>query len=62
MTAIEFRLKKMRELEELLEKLASLQDSSFKPELKDRFCRNCLRQIERITEILDSPALARLCV
>jgi hypothetical protein len=61
MTAIEFRLKKMRELEELLQKLASLEESTLKPELKDSFCRNCLRQIERITAILDSPALARLC-
>jgi dynactin complex subunit len=61
MTAIEFRRKKMSELESLLEKLDSVKQSTLKPELKDLFTRTCLRQIDRITAILDSPALARLC-
>ncbi len=61
MTAIEFRLKKMRELEALLEKLAALEEGPLKRELKERFSRTYLRQIERITGILDNPALARLC-
>ena len=61
MTAIEFRRKKMCELEALLEKLDSVKQSTLKPELKDRFTRTCLRQIDRITAILDNPALARLC-
>jgi hypothetical protein len=61
MTAIEFRRKKMCELEALLEKLDSLKQSTLDPELKDRFTRTCMRQIDRITGILDNPALARLC-
>jgi hypothetical protein len=61
MTAIEFRRKKMCELEALLEKLDSVKQSTLKPELKDRFTRTCLRQIDRVTAILDDPALARLC-
>ena len=60
-TAIEFRRKKMCELEALLERLNSLQQSTLRPDLKDRFTRTCLRQIDRITAILDNPALARLC-
>jgi hypothetical protein len=60
-TAIEFRRKKMCELEALLERLDSLQQSTLNPELKDRLTRSCLRQIDRITGILDNPALARLC-
>ena len=61
MTAIEFRRKKMRELEALLDKLDSVKQSALNPELKDLFTRSCLRQIDRITAILDNPALARLC-
>lgn len=61
MTAIEFRRKKMNELEALLEKLDSVKQSTLNPELKDLFSRSCLRQIDRITGILDNPALARLC-
>jgi hypothetical protein len=61
MTAIEFRRKKMCELEALLEKLDSVKQSTLNPELKDRFTRTCLRQIDRVTAILDDPALARLC-
>jgi len=61
MTAIEFRRKKMSELEALLEKLDSVEQSTLNPELKDQFDRTCLRQIDRITSILDNPALARLC-
>ena len=61
MTAIEFRRKKMCELEALLEKLDSLNQSTLSPELKDLFTRTCMRQIDRITGILDNPALARLC-
>jgi hypothetical protein len=51
----------MRELEALLEKLAALEEGPLKRELKERFSRTYLRQIERITGILDNPALARLC-
>ena len=61
MTAIEFRRKKMCELEALLESLDSLQQSTLNRELKDRLTRTRLRQIDRITGILDNPALARLC-
>ena len=61
MTAIEFRRKKMCELEALLEKLDFVKQSTLNPELKDRFTRTCLRQIDRVTAILDDPALARLC-
>ena len=61
MTANEFRRKKLSELETLLEKLASLEESGLQPELKELLSRSCLRQIERITGILDNPALARLC-
>jgi hypothetical protein len=45
----------------LLEKLSSLEESGLKPELKELLSRSCLRQIERITGVLDNPALARLC-
>jgi hypothetical protein len=61
MTANEFRRKKLSELETLLEKLASLEESGLQPELKELLSRSSLRQIERITGILDNPALARLC-
>jgi len=61
MTANEFRRKKLSELETLLEKLSSLEESGLKPELKELLSRSCLRQIERITGVLDNPALASLC-
>jgi hypothetical protein len=61
MTVIEFRDKKTREMQELFEKLPSLEESRFSPEMKGRLFRTYQRQIERLTAILDSPALERLC-
>jgi hypothetical protein len=61
MTAIEFRHKMICELEELLQKLITLDETTFSPEIKDRFSRTYRRQAERLTAVLDSPALARLC-
>jgi hypothetical protein len=61
MTVIEFRDKKTREIQELFEKLSSLEESRFSPEMKDRLFRTYQRQIERLTAVLDSPALERLC-
>ncbi len=61
MTAIEFRDKKFGEIQELLEKLSSLEGASFSPENKDRLFRTYLRQIERLTAIVNSPAFERLC-
>ena len=61
MTATEFRDKKTREIQELFEKLSSLEDSRFSPEMKDRLFRTYQCQIERLTAVLDSPALERLC-
>ena len=61
MTAIEFREKKSREIQELLDKLSSLEGASFSPEIKDRLFRTYQRQIERLTTIVNSPAFERLC-
>jgi hypothetical protein len=61
MTAIEFRDKKFGEIQELLEKLSSLEGASFSPESKDRLFRTYQRQIERLTAIVNSPAFERLC-
>jgi hypothetical protein len=61
MTAIEFRDKKFGEIQELLEKLSSLEGASFSPENKDRLFRTYQRQIERLTAIVNSPAFKRLC-
>jgi hypothetical protein len=61
MTAIEFRDKKLREIQELLEKLSSLEGASFSPENKDRLFRTYQRQIEGLTAIVYSPAFERLC-
>jgi hypothetical protein len=61
MTAIEFRNKKIREIQELLDKLSSLEDSRFSAEMSNRLFRTYQAQIERLTAIVDSPALARLC-
>jgi len=61
MTATEFRDKKTREIQELFEKLSSLEESRFSPEMRDRLFRTYRRQIERLTAVLDSPALERLC-
>jgi len=61
MTATEFRDKKTREIQELFEKLSSLEESNLSPEMKDRLFRTCQRQIERLTAVLDNPALERLC-
>ena len=57
MTATEFRDKKTREIQELFEKLSSLEGSSLSPEMKDRLFRTYQRQIERLTAVLDNPAL-----
>jgi len=61
MTATEFRDKKTREIQELFEKLSSLEESRFSPEMRDHLFRTYRRQIERLTAVLDSPALERLC-
>ncbi len=61
MTATEFRDKKTHEIQELFEKLSSLEQSRFSREMEDRLFRTYQRQIERLTAILDSPALERLC-
>ena len=61
MTAIEFRKKKAREMQELFEKLSTLDDTSFSLENKDRLFRTYQTQIKRLNEILDSSALQRLC-
>jgi hypothetical protein len=61
MTPIEFREKKTREIQELLEKLSSLDGTSFSPENKDRLFRTYQRQLERLTVIVSSPSLERLC-
>jgi hypothetical protein len=61
MTAIEFRDKKNREIQELLDKLSSLDGAGFSAERSDRLFRTYQAQIERLTAILDSPALERLC-
>jgi len=60
MTATEFRDKKTREIQGLFEKLSSLEESNLSPEMKDRLFRNYQRQIERLTAVLDNPALGRL--
>jgi hypothetical protein len=61
MTPIEFRAKKTREMQELLEKLSSLDGTSFSSENKDRLFRTYQRQLERLTVIVSSPSLERLC-
>jgi hypothetical protein len=61
MTAIEFRNKKTREVQELLDKLSSLEGARFSLEYSDRLFRTYQAQIERLTAIVTSPALERLC-
>jgi uncharacterized protein (DUF1499 family) len=61
MTPIEFREKKTREIQQLLEKLSSLEGTSFSSENKDRLFRTYQRQLERLTVIVSSPSLERLC-
>jgi hypothetical protein len=61
MTTIEFREKKLREIQDLLEKLSSLESASFPPEIKDRLFGTYQRQIERLNAIMNSPAFERLC-
>jgi hypothetical protein len=61
MTPIEFREKKTREIQELLEKLSSLDGTRFSSENKDRLFRTYQRQIERLAIIVYSPSLERLC-
>ena len=61
MTPIEFRAKKTLEIQELLEKLSSLDGTGFSPENKDRLFRTYQRQLERLAAIVSSPSLERLC-
>jgi hypothetical protein len=61
MTPIEFREKKAREMQELLEKLSSLDGTSFSSKSKDRLFRTYQRQLERLTVVVSSPSLERLC-
>jgi hypothetical protein len=61
MTPIEFREKKTREIQELLEKLSCLDRTSFSSEKKDRLFRTYRRQIERLAVHASSPSLERLC-
>ena len=49
MTAIEFRDKKNREIQELLDKLSSLDGTGFSAERSDRLFRTYQAQIERLT-------------
>jgi hypothetical protein len=62
MTPIELREKKTREVQEILEKLASLDGTSLSSENKDRLFRTYQRQIERLTDVVSSPSLERLCL
>jgi hypothetical protein len=61
MTPIEFRDKKTHEIQEILGKLSSLDSTSFSPENKDRLFCTYQRQLERLTAIVSSPSLERLC-
>jgi hypothetical protein len=61
MTPIEFREKKTREIKELLEKISSLDSTSLSSEDKDRLFQTYQRQLERLTVIVSSPPLERLC-
>jgi hypothetical protein len=61
MTPIEFREKKTREIQELLEKLSCLDGTSFSSESKDLLFRTYQRQIERLAVLVSSPSLERLC-
>jgi hypothetical protein len=61
MTPIEFREKKTLEIQQLLGKLSSLDGTSFSSENKDRLFHTYQRQIERLTVIVSSPSLERLC-
>jgi hypothetical protein len=61
MTPIEFREKKTREIQDLLEKLSSLDGTGFSAENKDRLFRTYQRQLERLAVIVSSPSLERLC-
>jgi hypothetical protein len=57
MTPIEFRAKKTHEIQELLEKISSLDGTSFSSENKDRLFRTYRRHLERLTVIVSSPSL-----
>jgi hypothetical protein len=61
MTPIEFREKKTHEIHGLLEKLSSLDGTSCSSENKDRLFRTYQRQLERLTVVVSSPSLERLC-
>lgn len=61
MNPIDFRKKKAHEIQDLLGKLSSLDDTSYSSENKDRLFRTYQAQIERLGAILSSPSLQRLC-
>jgi hypothetical protein len=61
MTPIEFREKKTREIQEILEKISSLDGTSYSSENKDRLFQTYQRQLERLTVVVSSPSLERLC-
>jgi hypothetical protein len=61
MTPIDFRKKKALEIQDLLEKLSSLDDTNYSSENKDRLFRTNQAQIERLGAILNSASLQRLC-
>jgi hypothetical protein len=61
MTPIEFRAKKIREIQELLEKISSLDGTRFSSENKDRLFQTYQRQLERLTVVVSNPSLERLC-
>jgi hypothetical protein len=61
MTPIGFRDKKTCEIQELLEKLSSLDGTSISSENKDRLFRTYQRQLERLAVIVSGPSLERLC-
>jgi hypothetical protein len=60
-TPIDFRKKKALEIQDLLNKLSSLDDTNYSSENKDRLFRTYQAQIERLDAILTSSSLQRLC-
>jgi hypothetical protein len=61
MTPNDFRKKIALEIQGLLEKLSSLDRTSCSPENKDRLFRTYQAQIERLSGVLYSSSLQRLC-
>ena len=62
MTPIEFHAKKTREIQELLEKISSLDGARYSSENKDRLFPTYQRQLERLTVVVvSSPSLEQLC-